>query len=105
MLNKIEFIIKKLSSLGPIMPGNITRQYNVCGKPKCKCKIGKDSVKHGPYYYLSFTFKGKGRTMSIPLDKIDEVSKRNENYRKLKQLIDDLIELSIEQTKEEIQND
>jgi hypothetical protein len=104
MLNKIENIIKSISVLGPIMPGNITKQYNVCGKPNCKCKTGKDPIKHGPYYYLSFTFKGKGRTMNIPLDKINEIRKRNENYRKLKQLIDDLIEISIEQTREEIRH-
>jgi hypothetical protein len=95
MLNKINVIIKKISAVGPIMPGNITSQYNVCGKPKCKCKEEKDPIKHGPYYYLSFTFKGKGRTMNIPVDRIDEIRKRNENFKKLKQLIDDLIELSM----------
>jgi len=104
MLNKIDTIIKKISTVGFIMPGNITKQYNVCGKPICKCKREKDPIKHGPYYHLSYTFKGKGHTMNIPLDKIEEVRKRNENYRKLKELIDDLIEISVEQTREDIQN-
>ena len=40
-------------------PDSINEQYNVCGSPNCKCKDKKNPQKHGPYYYLSFTFKGK----------------------------------------------
>ena len=86
------------------MPGKVTKQYNVCKTPNCKCKRKEKPVKHGPYYYLSFTFNGKGRTLSVPKDKVDEISKRNDNYRKFKELINDLLELSIQKTRDEVLN-
>ena len=99
-----EKLIKMLNEIGPIMPGKVTEQYNVCKTPNCKCRRKKNPIKHGPYYYLSFTFNGKGRTLSVPKDMIDEITKRNENYRKFKELINDFIELSIQQTKDEVLN-
>ena len=99
-----EELIKMLNEMEFIMPGKITKQYNVCKTPNCKCKREKNPIKHGPYYYLSFTFNGKGRTLSIPEDMIEEISKRNNNYKKFKELINDIVELSIEKTREEILN-
>lgn len=97
-------ILKKLKEIGPIMPGKVSKQYNVCKTPNCKCKRQENPIKHGPYSYLSFTFNGKGRTLSVPEDQVDEISKRNENYLEFKKLINDFIELSIQQTKDEVLN-
>ncbi|MCP4134385.1 MAG: hypothetical protein GY754_25655 [bacterium] len=104
MSKELTNLLNQLQSLGPIMPGKITEQYNVCGTPNCKCKRGKNPIKHGPYYQLSFTFNGKGRTLRIPKDKVDEINERNENYQKFKQLMNDFVELSIQQTREEVLN-
>jgi hypothetical protein len=27
-----------LDALGPVLPGSISKQWNVCGKPGCRCK-------------------------------------------------------------------
>ena len=27
-----------ISALGPMLPGSISKQWNVCGKPGCQCK-------------------------------------------------------------------
>lgn len=97
-------ILQILDEIGPIMPGKITKQYNVCGTPNCICKREKNPIKHGPYYHLSFTFNGKGHTLSIPEEIAEEISKRNDNYIIFKKMINDYIEESIKQTKQEVQN-
>ncbi len=102
MSKEINQILIKLKELGPIMPGKISEQYNVCKTPNCICKRKDDPIKHGPYYYLSFTFNGKGRTLSVPQDKIDEITNRNENYKEFKALTNELVELSIQLTKDEV---
>ena len=48
----IERITNKVSRLGPMLPGSISEQWNVCGKPDCRCKDPKKPRKHGPYYQL-----------------------------------------------------
>jgi hypothetical protein len=97
-------ISKILDEIGPIMPGKITKQYNVCGTPNCICKREENPIKHGPYYYLSFSFNGKGRTLSIPEDKVEEITRRNDNFVSFKKMINDYIEKSIQQTKDEVLN-
>ena len=32
---------RALTALGPVLPGSISKQWNVCGKPGCKCKDAK----------------------------------------------------------------
>ncbi len=45
---KIEQLKKKLAQLGPILPGSLSEQWNVCGTPGCRCKDPVQPVKHGP---------------------------------------------------------
>jgi hypothetical protein len=59
---RIEGLLKKMCSLGPMLPGSISEQWNVCGTPGCACKAKKNPVKHGPYYQLSFSVKGRSST-------------------------------------------
>jgi len=35
---KIEAIKRELITLGPLQPGSLSKQFNVCGKPGCRCK-------------------------------------------------------------------
>ena len=51
---EIERIKKELAELGDLRPGSLSKQYNVCGKPACRCKASPP-VKHGPYYQVSYT--------------------------------------------------
>lgn len=56
---KIAQIIKKILNLEPVLPGSISEQWNVCGTPGCACKSVQNPIKHGPYYQLSFSVRGK----------------------------------------------
>ncbi len=102
MSKKQEEILAEMLQKAEALPGKITKQFNVCGTPNCKCKDKENPQKHGPYYYLSFTFKKKGRTMAIPEELVEEVQKKNENFKKMKLLLEDLAEVSIENLKAEI---
>lgn len=92
---RIETIKHNLASLGDLRPGSLSKQYNVCGNPKCRCKDDPPR-KHGPYYQLSFTRKGRSRTKFIKKPQLPMVKEHLKNYTRLRTLIDQWIELSTE---------
>ena len=55
----------EIEALGPVLPGSISKQWNVCGKPGCRCKDPKHPQRHGPYYQLSYTLAGHSSTMFL----------------------------------------
>lgn len=82
----VEQLKKKLAELGPILPGSISEQWNVCGTPGCRCKDPDNPVKHGPYYQLSFTVGGKSSTMFIKKEDLPEARRRIKRYQQFKAL-------------------
>lgn len=97
---KIGEIKNELTNLGPIHPGSLSRQYNVCGKAGCKCKDPKKPQRHGPYYKVSYAYGGKFSSRFIPKDKVKEVQVELANYKRLRKLTEDWIGLSIRLVKE-----
>lgn len=92
---KIEQLRKKLTKLGPMLPGSISEQWNVCGTPGCRCKDAKNPVKHGPYYQLSFTVGGKSSTMFIKKEDLPEARRRLKRYQQFKALCTDIIQAHV----------
>jgi hypothetical protein len=92
---QIETLKQDLASLGDLRPGSLSQQYNVCGNPKCRCKDDPPR-KHGPYYQLSFTRKGRSRTKFIKKPHVPMVEEHLKNYTRLRTLIDQWIGLSTE---------
>ncbi len=92
---QITKIKSDLDRLGDLRPGSLSEQYNVCGNPKCRCKEDR-SKRHGPYFQLSFTRKGRSRTKFVKKPQLPEVKKQLKNYVRLRRLVDDWIELSSE---------
>lgn len=93
---QIEEIKKKLLRLGPVRPGSLSKQYNICGNPKCRCKDPLNPQKHGPYYNLSYTWNGKGRTEFVRDEHVAQIREQINNYKILKALIKQWVDLSIE---------
>ncbi len=79
-------IKREILNLGIMHPGSISKQYNVCGKKECKCKDKKNPQKHGPYYQLSYSIKGKSSSVFIKKENLPEAKRRIENYQKFKEL-------------------
>ena len=92
---QIEKVKRDLATLGGLRPGSLSTQYNVCGSPGCKCKADPP-VKHGPYYQVSYTRKGKSSTKFVKKEDLPEVRKQLKNYERMKLLMEKWIDLAME---------
>jgi hypothetical protein len=93
--NQIERLKQEIAGLGDLRPGSLSEQYNVCGKAGCRCK-GSPPQKHGPYYQLSYTRKGKSGSRFVQRQDLPTVKRQMRNYARLKKLVDHWIELATE---------
>jgi len=96
---RIEQLKMKLAQLGPMLPGSISEQWNVCGTPGCRCKDPDKPVKHGPYYQLSFTVGGKSSTMFVKKEDLREARRRLKRYQQFKTLSRELVQAYIALTR------
>ena len=90
---RIQKIKQQIGELGDLRPGALSQQYNVCGSPGCQCKASPP-IKHGPYYQISFTRHGKSSSQFVREEDLSEVQQQLENYRRLRELVDEWITLS-----------
>lgn len=94
--SKIAKIKAHLMEAGPLLPGSLTRQWNVCGTPGCQCKDPRRPRRHGPYYQLSYTLRGKSSTVFVKREDVAEVRRCIQRYRRFKRLCGALVEAYIE---------
>jgi hypothetical protein len=87
-----------------LRPGNLSTQYNVCGTPECRCDATPPE-KHGPYYQVSYTRKGKSRTKSVKEKDFPVVRAQLENYARIKLLLDRWNDLGTELSTLRIKNE
>ena len=80
-----------LDALGPVLPGSISKQWNVCGKPGCRCKDPDRPRRHGPYYQLSFTVAGRSSTMFLKPEELAAARQCLHRYRRFKELTAQLV--------------
>jgi len=91
----IERLKQQLAKLGPMHPGSLSEQYNVCGKPDCCCKAPRDPQKHGPYYQLSFTWRGKSSTRFVRPQQRKPMREKVANYKRFRELTDEWVDLAV----------
>lgn len=94
ILRRIGEIKAELVKLGPLRPGHLSQQYNVCGTPGCRCKANPPR-KHGPYYQLSYTWRGKSHTEFVRPENLPALRQQLINYERLRNLLDEWITLGI----------
>ena len=92
---QIEKIKRDLAALGDLRPGSLSTQYNVCGSPGCRCKASPPE-KHGPYYQVSYTRKGKSSSKFVKKKDLPAIRKQLKNYERMKLLMDRWIDLATE---------
>jgi hypothetical protein len=98
---KIEQLKQQLAELGPMHPGSLSEQYNVCGKLGCRCKDAKNPQKHGPYYQLSFTWRGKSHTRFVRTEGLPEMRQKIAYYKRFRELTDEWVDLVVELEQQE----
>jgi hypothetical protein len=42
-------IRREITEIGLVCPGTLTKRFNTCGKPSCRC-AQDPNARHGPYY-------------------------------------------------------
>jgi hypothetical protein len=99
---RIAQIKTELAQLGPLRPGHLSQQYNVCGTPGCRCKA-EPPEKHGPYYQISYTWQGKSTSQSVRRENLTAVQQQLRNYERLRALVDEWIGLGLAAAKLERQ--
>lgn len=92
----VRILLHELRHMGPILPGSITTQYNVCGKPKCRCKDPANPAKHGPYSQLSFTVGGCSSTLFLKAADVAAAREMTAQGKRLKRLRQELGQACIE---------
>lgn len=85
---RIDAIRNEIASIGDIRPGSATKQ-----------KRSARGKAYAEYWYVSYTFRGKGYTEYVPDWAIEIVRKENENFKRLRDLADEWTELGIELSK------
>jgi hypothetical protein len=93
---RIAQLQRRLRALGPLHPGSISEQYNVCGQPGCRCKDPHQPQKHGPYYQLSFTWQGKSSTRFLRPEQVEPMRQKVANYKRLRELMNEWVSLGVE---------
>lgn len=87
-LKKLDQRIERLKAvmlgMGPMRPGSLTRQ-----------RRGGS----GEYYQLSYTHRGKGRTEYVRPEFAADIKEQISNYRRFREMVDQLIDLEIERSK------
>jgi hypothetical protein len=80
-------------------PGSLSRQYSACQKPGCKCVDPVKPQKHGPFYQLSYSHRGKTTTQFVRPQFVPEVRKQLVAYKRFKRLTDKWVALALELSK------
>ena len=101
---QIARIKEDLAHLGPLHPGSLSLQYNVCGKPGCRCKDPKNPRRHGPYYKVSYVYCGRFSSRFVPRDQAKAARAELANYKRLRKLIEKWVGLSLRRAKEKRQS-
>jgi hypothetical protein len=94
---RIEAIKRSLTKLGSMHPGSLSEQYNVCGKLRCRCKAPQKPRRHGPYYQLSYTWRGKSSSRFVRPERVTEIRHRVETYKRFRELVNEWVDLAVEQ--------
>ena len=92
---RIQQIKTALAALGEMRPGSLSKQYNVCGKPGCRCKDPEHPQRHGPYYQLSWVHRGKSTTQFIRRPLLPQVRAQIATYNRFRKLTDEWVNLAL----------
>jgi hypothetical protein len=92
---RIRRIHAELAQLGDLRPGSLSKQFNTCGRPACRCKATPPQ-RHGPYYQLSFTWKGRSTSQFVRQQDVPVVRQQLRNYKRLRELVDRWVQLGME---------
>lgn len=89
---KARSLRSRMRKIGSMMQGSPVYRRMTCGKPNCRCRKGF------PHTYLCVTYKEKGKTKTIYVNKAmeGEALMLARNYKQHKLLLKELSRLNLE---------
>jgi hypothetical protein len=93
---KVSRVKSELLNIGEMRPGSLSTQYNVCSSPGCKCKRKQNPIRHGPYYQISYTHRGRSTTQAVLPILVVEVRRQLQTFKKFRKLVDIWTTLALE---------
>lgn len=96
---EIATIKQNLLKLGPMHPGSVSQQFQVCGRKECRCMDPQKPERHGPYYKLAYVYRGKPVCRFVRAACVDDMNIRLAVYKQFRSLMDQWIKLSIQRGK------
>ena len=81
LAQRIKAIKKELAGLGDLRPVSLSKQRR---------------GDKGAYLYLSYTYRGKGHTEYVPVERKAAVEEQIANYKRLRELTQEWIDLSLQ---------
>ncbi len=93
---QISRLKQQLMALGSMHPGSLSLQYQVCGKPGCKCGDPEKPRPHGPYTKLTYVYHNKFTCRFVRADSVQEVTELVAAFKSFRQITDNWIALSIQ---------
>ena len=93
---KILHLKNQLMNLGPLHPGSLSRQYQVCGKPGCKCVDPQKPRPHGPYTKLTYVYHGKFTCRFVRAGTRKKVADLLAAFKTFRKLTDEWVGLAIQ---------
>jgi len=94
---EIETLKRRLRALGPLHPGSLSRQYQVCGRAGCRCRNA--AQRHGPYWKLRYVHRGGQVCRFVRARYAAELKGRLSAYKTFRRLVNQWIALSIRRAK------
>ena len=87
-------LIRDLPPIEYVLRGTLVETYKRCGRPNCHCVDGPG---HGPKRYLCVSQRGKRpRRDYVPNDAHLQVTQLIDNFRKLRQVLDEICAINTE---------
>jgi len=83
------------AAAGPALPGTLTIRAYACGKQNCSCHADPPRL-HGPYAEWTRKIAGKTITRRLTPDELAQYQPLFENARKLRALLSELHDLTLE---------
>ncbi len=83
----------ELAAIGALRPGSLLGRYRKCGKPNCHC-AAEGAQGHGPSWSLTRQVGGKTVTKIIPKAAVPRTKAQIAEYRRLRKLTGQLVEVS-----------
>ena len=87
-------LLRQLPPLKAILRGSLIERFKRCGRPGCKCAHG---IGHGPKVYLSVSMpKARPVMVYVPQERRSQVEQFVANYRRTRQVLDEVAAINLE---------